>query len=72
MDIYDYEKAYEIINETFKMHMSIDMNGQKIKGLPNLQINTTQPLSYLRIGSCLSCRYRVMDARGRLLSTREA
>ena len=27
MDVYDYEKAYEILNEKFTIHMAINMNG---------------------------------------------
>ena len=33
--IYDYEKAYEVVNDQFQMHVPIDMNGNKISGLSN-------------------------------------
>ena len=33
--IYDYEKAYEVVNDQFQMHVPIDMNGNKILGLFN-------------------------------------
>ena len=32
--IYDYEKAYEIINNKLEVHIPIDMNGNKLLGLP--------------------------------------
>ena len=33
--IYDYEKAYEVVNDQFQMHVPIDINGNKILGLFN-------------------------------------
>ena len=32
--IYDYEKAYEVVNNQFQMHVPINMNNNKITGLP--------------------------------------
>ena len=32
--IYDYEKAYEIINNKLEVHIPIDMNGNELLGLP--------------------------------------
>ena len=32
--IYDYEKAYEVANNEFQMHVPINMNNNKIMGLP--------------------------------------
>ena len=31
--IYDYEKAYEVVNDQFQMHVPIDMNGNEITNL---------------------------------------
>ena len=31
--IYDYEKAYEVVNDQLQMHLPIDMNNNKITGL---------------------------------------
>ena len=33
MTIYDYEKAYEVANNKFQLHVPIEMNGNKILGL---------------------------------------
>ena len=33
MTIYDYEKAYEVANNQFQLHVPIDMNNNKITGL---------------------------------------
>ena len=33
MTIYDYEKAYEVVNNKFQLHVPIEMNGNKILGL---------------------------------------
>ena len=33
MTIYDYEKAYEVANNLFQLHIPIDMNNNKITGL---------------------------------------
>ena len=33
MTIYDYEKAYEVANNQFQLHVPIDMNNHKITGL---------------------------------------
>ena len=33
MTIYDYEKAYEVVNNVFQMHVPINMNDNKITGL---------------------------------------
>ena len=33
MTIYDYEKAYEVVNNEFQLHIPIDMNDNKITGL---------------------------------------
>ena len=33
MTIYDYEKAYEVVNNEFQLHVPVDMNNQKIIGL---------------------------------------
>ena len=33
MTIYDYEKAYEVVNNAFQMHVPINMNDNKITGL---------------------------------------
>ena len=33
MTIYDYEKAYEVANNEFQLHVPIDMNNNKITGL---------------------------------------
>ena len=33
MTIYDYEKAYEVVDNKFQMHVPIDMNNNKITGL---------------------------------------
>ena len=37
--IYDYEKAYEVANNQFQLHVSIDMNNNKITNLPNPTAN---------------------------------
>ena len=34
MTIYDYEKAYEVANNQFQLHVPINMNNNKIMGLP--------------------------------------
>ena len=44
MAIYDYEKAYEIINSKFKMHMLIDMSNNIIFNLGDAQ-NESDALS---------------------------
>ena len=33
MTIYDYEKAYEVVDNKFQMHVPVDMNNHKITGL---------------------------------------
>ena len=33
MTIYDYEKAYEVVDSKFQMHVPVDMNNHKITGL---------------------------------------
>ena len=33
MTIYDYEKAYEVVNDQFQMHVPVDMNNHKITNL---------------------------------------
>ena len=33
MTIYDYEKAYEVVNTVFQMHIPMNMNNNKISGL---------------------------------------
>ena len=33
MTIYDYEKAYEVANNKFQLHVPVDMNNHKITGL---------------------------------------
>ena len=33
MTIYDYEKAYEVVNNVFQMHIPMNMNNNKVLGL---------------------------------------
>ena len=39
MTIYDYEKAYEVANNEFQLHVPINMNNNKITNLPNPTAN---------------------------------
>ena len=51
--IYDYEKAYEVANNEFQLHVPINMNNNGITGLPRSPIDDNSPLTrtYMRLVS---------------------
>ena len=53
MTIYDYEKAYEVANNEFQLHVPINMNNNGINGLPRSPIDDNSPLTrtYMRLVS---------------------
>ena len=53
MTIYDYEKAYEVANNEFQLHVPINMNNNGITGLPRSPIDDNSPLTrtYMRLVS---------------------
>ena len=63
MDIYDYEKAYEISSdEKFKMYIPINMNGHRITNLQNPRTNQSHAMSY----SHFTTNYIKVNFRGDL------
>ena len=50
MTIYDYEKAYEVANNEFQLHVPINMNNNGITGLQRSPIDDNSPLTrtYMR------------------------
>ena len=51
--IYDYEKAYEVSNNNLQIHIPINMNNNRIRGLPRSPIDDNGPLTrtYMRLVS---------------------
>ena len=53
MTIYDYEKAYEVANNKFQLHIPMNMNNNAIMGLPRSPVDDSGPLTrtYMKLVS---------------------
>ena len=53
MSIYDYEKAYEVADNKFQLHIPMNMNNNAIVGLPRSPVDDSGPLTrtYMKLVS---------------------